>query len=64
MSVGSQIAETAINIALAAVHEVLDQQLNPDDKAKALDAVAERLKFDADGQRKLDARRRQQKGQP
>jgi divalent metal cation (Fe/Co/Zn/Cd) transporter len=62
MSLGGEVATIAVDLAMAAVHEILDRELHPDQKARALDALAERAKYDAEGQRKLDARRRQKGG--
>jgi len=63
VSVGSEVAGIAIDLAMAAVHEIFDRELNPEHKAKALDELAERAAFDARGQRKQDERNRK-KGQP
>jgi hypothetical protein len=60
MSVESEVIATAVAVALSAAHEAFDSMLHPDQKAQALDELAERAQFDAAGQRKLDARRRQQ----
>lgn len=57
MSVGEEVITTAVAVALSAAHEAFDSMLHPDQKAAALDELAERAKFDAEGQRKLDARR-------
>jgi hypothetical protein len=63
MSVSDEVISTAVGVALNAAHAALDELLHHDQKAEALDLLAERAKFDAAGQRKLDAHRRQMEGQ-
>ena len=59
MSVPTVISRIVLDAAMAALHEVLDREIRPGEKANYLDAAAERARFDADGQRKQDARDRQ-----
>ena len=56
MSLGP-LKDIAISAAAAAARAVIKTLVDPRDQAAHFDATAERLKFDAEGQRKLDARK-------
>lgn len=56
MSVGEVVKETLVQAAVAAARAVL-ADLADEDKIAALDETAERLKFDAEGERQLAARK-------
>lgn len=58
MSFTDEALKLAVDLAASAAHAALEKTLAPEHKAQALDATAERLRFDADGQRKLDAHRK------
>jgi hypothetical protein len=60
MSVENAVTEIAVDAAMAAIHQILDESLKPEHKAAALDVIAERASFDARGQRQLDERLAQQ----
>lgn len=62
MSLESAAGKLALDLAMAAVHEILDRELQPGQKAAALDEIAERAAFDARGQKQQDARNRQKEG--
>jgi len=64
MSLEDAAAQIGIDMAMAAVHEILDRELRPEQKAAALDVIAERAAFDARGQKQQDERNRQKKGLP
>lgn len=58
MSVGAVIGKAVAEIAAAAAGAVVRQMVAPDEVAHELDKTAERIRFDAEGQRMLDARRK------
>lgn len=53
----SPIATVAVNLAVEIAKQIIKALLTPAERVKAWDAAAERLAFDAAGQRKLEARR-------
>jgi len=53
----SPIATVAVNLAVEIAKQIIKALLTPAERTKAWDATAERLAFDAAGQRKLEARR-------
>lgn len=51
------LSDIAISVASAAAAAVIRKMVEPKKVADHLDAVAERLRFDAQGQRRLDERK-------
>lgn len=62
MSLAKEALELAAELGAQAALAALKEAVSEEHLAEALDATAERIRFRASGQRKLDARRRQKAG--